>query len=128
MITPIEREKTAGTLFFNADLMGIVASINQTENEWMHFKIGKAGETAEERFQQEDYRNTYDGIYEVYASTSKILVDRMEAALINYFINDPKCDNKKDGDQSINDVMKDSQRYIVYVVYKIRRRLLRGNI
>lgn len=123
MITPIERNNAVGTLLFSSDLMRIVCSINQAKNDWIHFKIGKAGESAEERFLQEDYRNTYDGICEVYASTSKTLVDKMEAALIDHFINDPKCDNHKDGDQSVNDNMKESRRYIVYVVYKNRRKL-----
>lgn len=123
MTTPIERDNAGGTFMFSADLMRIVASIDQAKNEWTHFKIGKAGETADERFQQEGYRNTYDGICEVYVSTSRTLVDKMEASLIDHFISDPKCDNHKDGDQSINDNMKESGRYIVYVVYKNRRKL-----
>ncbi len=108
---------------FESDVMRITASITQAEREWTHFKIGKAGETKDERYQQEDYRKNYDGICEVYASSSKTLVDRMEAALINYFLDEPKCDNKKGGEQSVNDDMKDSHRYIVYVVYKNRRKL-----
>lgn len=123
MMTPIERDYKTGLFMFESDVMRIVSCIRQAENDWIHFKIGKAGESAEERFLQEDYRNTYDGICEVYASTSKTLVDKMEAALIDHFINDPKCDNHKDGDQSINDHMKESRRYIVYVVYKNRRKL-----
>lgn len=119
----IERNFELGKIMFKGDVERIVSVINQVKDGWANFKIGKAGETTDERFGQNDYRNTYDDICEVYASTSKQLVDAMEAALIDHFVNDPKCDNHKDGDQSVNDNMKESGRYIVYVVYKNRRKL-----
>ncbi len=116
----IERNYDDGTLMFASDLMKIVSFIDQAKEGWAHYKIGKSGNSAQERYAESDYYCTYDGIKVVYSSTSKQLVSQMEASLINYFINDPKCDNSKDGDNSINDTMADSKKYIVYVVYKKR--------
>ena len=42
----------------------------------------------------------------------------MEAYLIDEFDYLDKCQNKKDGDHSINDDMADSDTYYVYVVWK----------
>lgn len=85
---------------------------------WSSFKIGKSGMTAEERFSEPDYNGVYDDIKVVYKSTSADNVSKMEAALIEYFKNNKKCDNIKDGKCSVNDSMTDSDEYIVYVVYK----------
>lgn len=83
------------------------------------FKIGKTGETLEERRSQPDYVNEYPEIASVFKSTSKREVDDMESYLISrYFLNE-KCDNLKSGIRSKNDTMReDATEYNVYVVWK----------
>ena len=51
-------------------------------------------------------------------STSADNVSQMEQSLINFFMDNEKCDNIKDGEGSANDTMADSDKYLVYVVYK----------
>ena len=47
----------------------------------------------------------------------KLLVEkRGYDILINTFIDDPQCDNKKDGDHSIGDNLADTPPFYVYVV------------
>ena len=99
--------------------MQIANFIFDYAKNWSSFKIGKSGMTAEERFSEPDYNGEYDGIVEVYASSSADNVSRMEASLIECFKNYEKCDNIKDGDSSVNDTMASSSEYIVYVVYKL---------
>ena len=82
------------------------------------FKRGKTGEKLEERKNQPDYCSTYDNIDEVYQTSSKEAASKMEAYLIDEFDYLDKCQNKKDGDHSINDDMADSDTYYVYVVWK----------
>lgn len=115
---PIFRDYATDILKFKEDVRYIVSKINSLEIRWSHFKIGKTGNTVEERSVEPDYINDYDGIIELYISSSKQLVSDMEAALIDSFKNDPKCDNGKGGKQSLNDKMADSNKYLVYLVFK----------
>lgn len=104
-----------------SDVMKIANYITDYAKNWSSFKIGKTGMTAKERFSEPDYNGEYDdGIVEVYASSSDNNVSLMEASLINYFKDNKKCDNDKDGDSSVNDTMASSSEYIVYVVYKLK--------
>ena len=114
----IKRNKKSGELMHSGDVMQIASDIMACAENWSSFKIGKSGMTAEERFSEPDYNGEYDGIEVVYESPSSDNVSRMEASLINVFKNHEKCDNIKDGDCSVNDTMADSDKYIVYVVYK----------
>ena len=82
------------------------------------FKIGKTGEKLEDRKNQPDYKDEYDHIDEVYQTSSKDEASAMEAYLIDEFEHLEKCQNKKDGDHSLNDEMADSDTYYVYVVWK----------
>lgn len=82
------------------------------------FKIGKTGESLNDRRNQPDYSGTYDHIEEVYQSSSKDEVSEMEAYLIDEFEHYERCMNKKDGDDSMNDTMADASVYRVYVVWK----------
>lgn len=82
------------------------------------FKIGKTGESLEDRKNQPDYSGTYDHIEEVYQSSSKDKVSEMEAYLIDEFEHLDKCMNKKDGDDSLKDTMADASVYRAYVVWK----------
>ena len=115
----IKRNKKDGELMFLRDVMEIAGYILDSKKNWSSFKIGKSGMTAKERFSEPDYNGKYDGIVAVYESTSADNVSRMEASLINYFKDNKKCDNDKDGDSSVNDAMTSSSEYIVYVVYKL---------
>ena len=101
------------------DVIKTANEIMACAENWSSFKIGKSGMTAGERFSEPDYNGVYDGIIVVYESTSADNVSKMEAALINIFMNNEKCDNAKDGEGSVNDTMADSDEYIVYVVYKL---------
>ena len=116
----IKRNKKDGELMLTSDVMKIANFIFDCAKNWSSFKIGKSGMTAEERFSEPDYNGEYDGIVEVYANQSADNVSQMEASLINYFRDNKKCDNDKDGDSSASDTMTSSSEYIVYVVYKLQ--------
>lgn len=82
------------------------------------FKIGKTSQPLEDRRQQQDYRNLYPHIEVLFASGNKKLVDIAEAEIIDASIDNPKCDNEKDGVRSLNDTMASSDKYMVYVVWR----------
>ena len=80
------------------------------------FKIGKTGDELLGRLA--NYHGKYDHINPIHAGT-KFDVDDMESYLIDQYICHPKCDNKKDGEASNNDLMaEDAEKYQVYVVWK----------
>lgn len=80
-----------------------------------NFKIGKTGKTTEERFAEPDYNGLYDNIVPIFSSGDADTISRMEADLISEFKDDPKCDNERTTDQ---DDMADSDKYIVYLIWK----------
>ena len=82
------------------------------------FKIGKTAMELEERRSEPDYRDTYPNIVSVYESSNLILASKAEADLIDACINHPKCQNKKDGSESLNDRMGDGKNYQVYIVWR----------
>ena len=92
------------------------AKVETIEANCSHFKVGKAGEKLDDRLNQPDYNDTYSNIEEIFSTPYKEKASAMEAYLIDEFISHHKCDNKKDGDESINDTMADSDTYYVYVV------------
>lgn len=118
---PIVRNFADGSRLFGQDVKRIASRIESVKDELSHFKIGKTGNTVDERSAQSDYCNKYDGIVELYVTSSKTLVSRMEASLIEYFKSDPECDNDKGGSQSLNDEVADSARFVVYMVFKLKR-------
>lgn len=80
------------------------------------FKIGKTGDELLDRLA--NYHGEYDYINSVFVG-AKFDVDDMESYLIDHYISQPKCDNKKDGGASNNDTMADdAEKYQVYVVWK----------
>lgn len=83
-----------------------------------HFKIGKTGETLADRRNQLDYADTYPHIEQVFSASSQQRVSDMESYLIDKYKLNEKCDNEKDGTDSNNDTMTDSNKYYVYVVWK----------
>ena len=87
-----------------------------------NFKIGKTGETLEERHSQPDYAGEYEHITEIYKSQTKSAVDDMESFLISRFILNSKCDNLKSGRDSNSDTMKDNaSEYRVYLVWNDKK-------
>ena len=95
-----------------------VSKVRDIANKCSNFKIGKTGESIEERYNQSDYKNKYKNILSVYSSEYPALVDDMESYLIREFIFNPKCDNRKDGFTSHSDPMRDgAEKYFVYVVW-----------
>lgn len=80
------------------------------------FKIGKTGDTLDDRLN--NYDEAYNHIDSVF-SGGELEVDDMESYLIDKYIDDPKCDNKKDGSASNNDIMaEDAEMYQVYIAWK----------
>lgn len=82
------------------------------------FKIGKTSQPLEDRREQQDYRNFYPHIEVLFTSGNPKLVDIAEAEIIDASIDNPKCDNAKDGARSLNDTMASSDKYMVYVVWR----------
>ena len=77
-----------------------------------NFKIGKTGQTIEERYEQE-YKNDYDHYMVFGTSKDKRTIDEFEKYLISRFDKYENCDNKQEGGGD----MIDSDEYLVYVVY-----------
>jgi len=77
-----------------------------------NFKIGKTGQTIEDRYNQE-YSDVYDFYEEVGYSTTAENIDNFEKYLIDRFQSFPNCDNEEVGGGE----MTDSDRYIVYLMY-----------
>lgn len=84
---------------------------NQIEN-FFNFKIGKTGQTIEERYEQE-YKNYYNNYMIVGTSKNKSTIDDFEKYLIDRFYEFINCNNEQVGGGD----MTDSDEYIVYVVY-----------
>ena len=93
--------------------------IEEVIDKCTSFKIGKTGMTLEERGNSSDYASKYKWIEPLYESSNPNDVSRIEAHLINTYINWACCDNEKDGVSSIHDEMKDgAEKYYVYIVWK----------
>lgn len=87
-----------------------------------NFKIGKTGESLEERHSQPDYAGEYEHITEIFKSQNKGSVDDMETYLISRFLLNSKCDNLKSGRASNNDTMRDNAlEYRVYLVWNDKK-------
>lgn len=102
---------------FNA-LRSAMDILNDILPNCKSFKIGKTHDLAQ-RKSEDDYREKYDHITELYSSTSKILVGYVEALFIDACLEElpTMCDNEKGGYESLNDQMTDSDTYYVYVVW-----------
>lgn len=101
---------------FDNALDEAAARIKEIRETCSSYKIGKTGTLLEERLKESDYNGVYDDIDPVFETNSKELCSYAEARLIDAFINDPKCNNKKDGEHSIGDKLEDTPPYYVYVV------------
>lgn len=81
---------------FIKNLPVIESRIDEIEKKSKYFKIGKTGQSPEERF--ENYKADYDEILSLFASSVKDVIDNAESKLIEKYISHPKCRNEKTGD------------------------------
>lgn len=79
---------------------------------YINFKIGKTGQTIEERY-EEEYKNDYGHYMILGTSSNKNTIDEFEMYLISRFDKYENCDNEQVGGGD----MTDSDKYLVYVVY-----------
>lgn len=98
------------------DRVSAQKKVDEIINNCSSFKIGKTGDALDNRLN--NYNGDYDYIKMVFAG-EKLKVDNMESYLIDKYLVNPKCDNKKDGLASSNDTMaKNADMYQVYIVWK----------
>ena len=92
--------------------LAIATSVNDVER----FKIGKTGQTVDDRYSKSTYKDEYKGIVPIYSSEDSDEISRLEADLNKEFKKHPKCDNDRTTDK---DDMTDSEGdYTLYVVWK----------
>lgn len=91
--------------------------INEIADKSDRFKIGKTGETIQDRGNQPDYQE-YENIQSLFESNSSAVISILEKSLINKFKDCPNNDNDKGGRQSLFDKMTNSDSYHLYVVWK----------
>lgn len=103
---------------YQRNLGNAIENIKSLAAKVKNFKIGKTGETLDERHGEPDYNGVYDEIDEVYSSKDPELVSRMEADLIEEFKDHPNCDNTRTTDK---DEMAESDEYSVYVVWNKKK-------
>ena len=90
----------------------IATQLAPKAKSYKNFKIGKSGQTAKERFDQEHCK-TYASYGELGFSDTASTIDQCEQFLIDYFKSYPNNDNK----QGSAGEMTNSNRYIVYIVW-----------
>lgn len=93
--------------------------INHVAANCKSFKIGKTHDLVE-RISEPDYKGVYPNCDFLYKSKSKVLASYVEALCIDACMEylSGICDNKIDGNQSLNDEMPDSEWYTVYIVWR----------
>lgn len=105
------------TLAFSKLQKEAIAKVEAKIPSCTSFKIGKTGNSLLDRLS--NYGGEYNNISPVFVGP-KSDVDDMESLLIDKYINHPKCDNKKDGEESNNDTMAEgAEKYQVYVVWNL---------
>ena len=77
-----------------------------------NFKIGKTGQTVEERY-HEEYSDTYNYYEVIGSSDNETIIDDFEEYMIERFKDLSNCDN----DQIGGGEMTKSNKYIVYLMY-----------
>lgn len=92
--------------------LAIATSVNDVER----FKIGKTGQTIDDRYSKSTYKDEYKGIVSIYTSENPDEISRLEADLNKEFKKHPKCDNDRTTEK---DDMTDSEgEYTLYIVWK----------
>lgn len=81
------------------------------------FKIGKSGQTEYDRLKQ--HSKKYRKIVTIVWSADKTKINTAEKKMIADFINWKNCENKKGGSAG---EMKDSKKYILYIIYIEKRK------
>ena len=76
------------------------------------FKIGKTGQTIEERY-EEEYSDTYAKYDTIGHSSKSEVIDNFEKYMIERFMGLDNCDNEQIGGGE----MTESDKYIVYVMF-----------
>ncbi len=76
------------------------------------FKIGKSGQSADERFRQ-NYEDEFRFIDEICFHENESSIDELEEYLIAHFKNDSRCQNEQVGGGE----MTKSNKYIIYLVW-----------
>lgn len=103
---------------FASDVIDAKRKINGIISHCSMFKIGKTGKLLSQRFDELDYNGVYEKIDYVYRSIFAQDVDKMESVLIDNYIGNSKCKNRRDGDLSYKDDMADDALvYQVYIVW-----------
>lgn len=95
-----------------ASFQDIADTIKGKVKSAKHFKIGKSGQNANDRFEQE-HKETYNYIEVLAQHPQSKVIDELEIYLINIFKNYPNNDNKQLGGGE----MTKSERYIIYLVW-----------
>lgn len=97
----------------------IISRLNDIVNLCTSFKIGKTS-NPEARHNSPDYKDKYPNFEVLYTSKSKELVSYVEAILIDECLSSvaDRCDNEKNGEESLSDTMSGSREYYVYVVWR----------
>lgn len=104
----------------------IQKTIETLAAECKSYKIDKTGLKVSDRGEKSDYKDDYDYIRCLFSSTSSTLISDLESCYIDKFIDDPKNDNIKDGEQSEHDNMaEDAKEFHLYVVWKKKRYLFK---
>lgn len=97
----------------------ILKAIETLAKACQSYKIGKTGLKVSDRGEKPDYADGYDYIRCLFSSTSATQISDLESCYIDKFIDDPKNNNIKDGEQSEHDDMADdAEKYHLYVVWK----------
>lgn len=91
--------------------------ISEIAKDCKHFKVGKTGESIQDRGNQPDYQD-YDNIQSLFVSNSSAIISALEKKYINSFKDYLNNDNDKDGRQSLFDKMTNSNEYHLYIVWK----------
>ena len=91
--------------------------ISEIAKDCEHFKVGKTGESIQDRGNQPDYQD-YLNIQSLFVSNSSAIISALEKKYITIFKDYPNNDNDKDGRQSLFDKMANSDEYHLYIVWK----------
>jgi len=95
--------------------------IDAVERDCLSFKIGKTGQSKEQRLAQykaDPNEEDYQSIEYVFSGSKQESSD-MESILINYYKDHIKCDNQKGGETSNSDDMAEGVYiYHAYVVWR----------
>lgn len=94
----------------------VISKIKSIALKSSKFKIGETGLTAEKRL---SLYSEFSRIETITWSKDKTKIDKLESEMNTYFINWKNNVNKKEG--SAGEMAENSEKYILYVVYTLKR-------